>query len=78
MVLSALVHGPDHDSNPNYASIQSCESTCQRHGLRLLAASGEPALDVRHPNFINPDAKTKIVYNHYFNTIEFLAEKPGR
>ena len=75
--LSALVHGPGHDANPNYATVECLEEVCGRYGLALIGAAGEGALDLSCPGNVDPKVRPAVVFEHYFSTVEFIAEKTG-
>lgn len=75
--LSALADGPDHDRNGNYATVEACESICARHSMKLIKATGEGALDLSCPGNVDPKARPAVVFDHYFSTVEFIAEKTG-
>lgn len=75
--LSALVHGPEHDGNPNYASLAVCEALCERFGFALVKAAPQGLLDLSRPGGLRDDFRPRRLFDHYESTIEFVAEKQG-
>lgn len=73
--LDALVRGSQGDGNPNYMSVEGCPELCERFGFRLIGAAPQPCLDLSQESGRRKDATPKIVFDHYVNTIDFVAEK---
>lgn len=73
--LKALVNGPDGDGNPSYATVEQSESMCKRHGLSLIKAVPCCGLDLREESGEQESLRHPKVFEHYYKTIEFIAEK---
>ena len=75
--LSALDRGPDADECPNYCEPDLIHQVCFRYGLQVIAAAPEPALNLDLPGGVDREMEISRPFEHYYRTIEFVAEKEG-
>jgi SAM-dependent methyltransferase len=73
--LGALAAGPEGDGQPNYGTVDTIGSVCQRHGFRLIAAAPQGGMNLSLPGGLVPNFKPVKKYEHYDVVIDFVAEK---
>ncbi len=74
--LDALVRGPGGNGNPNYVDLDSCESVCSEFGLNLINITPQGYIDLREDRGKVAGREAPKVNDHYYMTVEFVAERP--
>jgi hypothetical protein len=73
--LRAFVAGPESDGNPNYGTVSTIGSVCQKRGFRLIAAAPQGGMDLSLPGGLVPSFKAPKKFEHYDVVLDFVAEK---
>lgn len=75
--LGALAKGPRGNGNPNYIDLDACEPMCREFGLDLVRVTPQGYIDLRQAGDKIASREAPKVQDHYYMTVEFVAERPA-